>query len=277
MMPEKQLYAVLGYPISHSLSPKIHQFWLKKYQIDANYLSLPVPKNYLAEILPSLPKMGFHGANLTVPLKETILPLCDKLSDAAQKIGAVNTISFKDKKIYGDNTDANGFMTALKYKHPTHQSQKTLLIGAGGAARAVLYALLNEKTPHIIIYNRTVTRAQQLCDEFSTYYPDSSIEVSKTLQVIENIDLIINSSISGMNGENDIAFDFTKYQQPIIAYDLVYKPLKTKFLADAEKANHQIINGLDMLLYQAAYAFNVWFGVMPNIDDELREFIINAS
>ena len=273
MMTEKKLYAVLGYPINHSLSPKIHQFWLRKYQIDANYLSLPVPKNYLAEILPSLPKMGFHGANLTVPLKETALPLCDDLSDAAQKIGAVNTISFKDTKIYGDNTDANGFMTALKYKYPTHQPQKALLIGAGGAARAVLYALLNEKTPNIILYNRTIARAQALCDEFSGNYPDSNIEVSKKLQVIENIDLIVNSSICGMNGENDIAFDFTKYQQPIIAYDLVYKPLKTKFLADAKRANHHAMNGVDMLLYQAAHAFDIWFGVMPDIDDELRNII----
>ncbi len=273
MMPEKELYAVLGYPISHSLSPKIHQFWLKKHQIDANYLSLPVPKNYLAEILPSLPKMGFHGVNLTVPLKETALPLCDELSDAAQKIGAVNTIIFKNKKIHGDNTDANGFMAALKYKHPAHYSKKALLIGAGGAARAVLYALLNEKTPDIIIYNRTVERAQALCDEFSADYPDSKIEVSKTLQPIEKMDLIINSSICGMNGENDIAFDFSKHQKPLIAYDLVYKPLKTKFLEDAEQANHHVINGLDMLLYQAAYAFHIWFGVMPDIDDELRNII----
>ena len=233
-MAEKQLYAVLGYPISHSLSPKIHQFWLKKYQIDANYLALPVDKNYLAEILQSLPKMGFCGVNLTVPLKEIALSLCDELSDAAQKIGAVNTISFKNKKIYGDNTDGQGFMAALKNQHPTHESQKTLLIGAGGAARAVLYALLNEKTPEIIIHNRTVARAQQLCDEFSHVYLDSRIEVSKTLQITENIDLIINSSICGMNGENNIVFDFTNYKKPMIAYDLVYKPLKTKFLADAE-------------------------------------------
>ncbi|MCH9844638.1 MAG: shikimate dehydrogenase [Alphaproteobacteria bacterium] len=272
-MVEKQLYAVLGYPISHSLSPKIHQFWLKKHQIDANYLSLPVPKNYLSEILSSLPKMEFYGVNLTVPLKEIALPLCDELSDAARKIGAVNTIIFKGKKIYGDNTDANGFMAALKYKYPTHQSQKTLLIGAGGAARAVLYALLSEKTPHIIIYNRTLTRAEQLRDEFSAYYPDSKIEVSKTLQHIENIDLIINSSICGMNGENDIDIDFTAYGHPIIAYDLVYKPLQTKFLADAKQANHHAMNGLDMLLYQAAHAFHIWFGVMPEIDDELRNII----
>ena len=275
-MAEKQLYAVLGYPISHSLSPKIHQYWLKKHQIDASYLSLPVPKNYLADILQSLPKMGFHGVNLTVPLKETALSLCDELSDAAQKIGAVNTIIFKNKKTYGDNTDANGFMAALKYKYPSHQSQKTILIGAGGAARAVLYALLNAKTPHIIIYNRTAMRAQQLCAEFSSYYPKSKIEVSKTLQPIENIDLIINSSICGMNGENEIEFDFTKYQQPIIAYDLVYHPPQTTFLADAERANHHVMNGLDMLLYQAAHAFHLWFGVMPDIDDKLRH-LISAS
>ena len=275
-MVEKQLYAVLGYPISHSLSPKIHQYWLKKYQLDANYLSLPVPKNYLADILPSLPKMGFYGANLTVPLKETVLPLCDELSDAAQKIGAVNTIIFKDKKIYGDNTDASGFMASLKYRYPNHQSQKALLIGAGGAARAVLYALLSEKTPHIIIYNRTLIRAQKLCDEFTAYYPKSKIEVSKILQPIENIDLIINSSICGMNGENDIELDFTGYQNPIIAYDLVYHPPQTKFLADAEQANHHAMNGLDMLLYQAAHAFHLWFGVMPDIDDELRH-LISAS
>ncbi len=276
MMPEKQLYAVLGYPISHSLSPKIHQFWLKKYQIDATYLSLPVPKTYLADILSSLPKMGFYGVNLTVPLKEIALPLCDELSDAARKIGAVNTIIFKDKKIYGDNTDGQGFMAALKYQYPAHQSQKALLIGAGGAARAVLHALLNEKAPHIIIYNRTLTRAQKLRDEFSAYYPDSKIEMRKTLQTIENIDLIINSSICGMNGENDIDIDFIAYGQPIIAYDLVYKPLQTKFLKDAEQAKHHAMNGLDMLLYQAAHAFYIWFGVMPDIDDELRN-IINAS
>ncbi|MCH9853284.1 MAG: shikimate dehydrogenase [Alphaproteobacteria bacterium] len=276
-MAEKKLYAVLGYPISHSLSPKIHQFWLKKYQINANYLSLPVDKNYLADILPSLPKMGFYGVNLTVPLKEIALSLCDELSDAAQKIGAVNTIIFKGKKIYGDNTDAKGFMIALKYKYPAYQSQKAVLIGAGGAARAVLYALLNEKLPEIIIYNRTLARAEQLRDEFSAYYPKTIIKVKKSLENIENIDLIINSSICGMNGENDIDFDFAAYQQSIIAYDLVYKPLQTKFLADAKQAKHHAMNGLDMLLYQAAYAFHLWFGVMPEIDDELRKSIFDAS
>ncbi len=272
-MTEKKLYAVLGYPISHSLSPKIHQYWLKKHRIDANYLALPVDKNYLAEILSSLPKMGFYGANLTVPLKEITLSLCDELSEAAQKIGAVNTIIFKDNKIHGDNTDGYGFMASLKYRYPTQKSQKAFLIGAGGAARAVLYALLNEKTPHIIIYNRTVARAQQLCDEFSAYYPDSKIEMSKTLQHIENVDLIINSTLCGMNGKHDIEFDFRGYQKPITAYDLVYHPLQTKFLKDAEQQNHHAMNGLDMLLYQAAHAFHIWFGVMPDIDDELRNII----
>ncbi len=270
---EKKLYAVLGFPIHHSLSPKIHQFWLNKHKINANYTALPVKADYLSEIFTSLPKMGFYGVNLTLPLKEVGFSLCDELSDAAQKIGAVNMIKFKDNKVYGHNTDADGFIQSLKKQANWQSSRKTLLIGAGGAARAVLYGLLNEHTPHIVIYNRTKQRAEKLRDDFMAQYQDAQIDIVTDLDRIEGIDLIINSSSCGTNGVNDLNIDFSFYSSPITAYDLVYNPQQTKFLRDAEDSSHQAINGLGMLYYQAAFAFKGWFGEMPEIDDDLHHYV----
>ncbi len=275
MDKSQKLYAVLGDPISHSLSPKIHQFWMDEYQMNTDYVALPVAAKNFPEILTFLPKMGFHGINLTIPHKEIALPLCDELSDAAKEIGAVNTILFQNGKIFGDNTDAQGFITALKKEGncKNFTNKKAVIIGAGGASRAVIYGLLQEKVSHIAIVNRTLERAQKLCNFYQKNYDQVIFEA---LSVIEDVscdcDFIINSSSCGMNGDHDIVIDFHRFSAPII-YDLVYKPRVTKFLHDAKLAQFTAINGLGMLLYQAAYAFEIWFGVLPNVGQKLRDSI----
>lgn len=271
---EKKLYAVLGYPIKHSLSPKIHSYWIKQHQLHANYIALPVQQADLAEILPTLPKMGFHGVNLTVPLKETAMNLCDNLSAAAENIGSVNTVIFKYGKIYGDNTDADGFIAGLHENAQNIRLKKALIIGAGGSARAVLYGLLQENFSDILIYNRTVERAEKLAEFFQSRYPKTNIEIIKTLQLYENIDLIVNCTSCGMNDINPLQVDFSACTQKIIAYDLVYAPRVTQFLADADSASHIAINGLPMLFHQAAHAFEKWFGIMPIIDDALKDDVL---
>ena len=259
--------AVLGFPVSHSLSPQIHQYWLGKYHIDGSYKAIEVAPENLANQINFMKKNAFYGANITIPLKEKIIDLCDEVSNTAQKIGAVNTISFQENKVIGDNTDAQGFISDCKKQSNINsfQDKVILLIGAGGASRAIIYALLEERVAKIIIVNRTVVRAQELAQFFNKIYPTKFEIVSNLKQITESIDLIVNSSSQGMNGANDIEIDLAKFSQPII-YDIVYKPLETKLIKDAKKLNLVAINGLGMLLFQAAHAFEIWFGIFPEID-----------
>ena len=270
----KKQGAVLGFPISHSLSPQIHQYWLDKYNIDGNYKAIEVAPENLASQINFMKKNTFYGANITIPLKEKIIDLCDEVSDTAQKIGAVNTISFQENKVIGDNTDAQGFISDCKKqsKINSFQNKTILLIGAGGASRAIIYALLEERVAKIIIVNRTVARAQELAQFFNKIYPTKFEILLELKQITESIDLIVNSSSQGMNGANDIEIDLAKFSQPII-YDIIYKPLETKLIQDAKKLNLVAINGLGMLLFQAAYAFEIWFGIFPEIDTILIDKI----
>ena len=263
----KKQGAVLGFPVHHSLSPKIHQYWLDKYNIDGTYKAIETPPENLANQINFMKKNSFYGANITIPLKEKIIDLCDEVSNTAQKIGAVNTISFQENKVIGDNTDAEGFISDCKKQSHINnfQNKIILLIGAGGASRAIIYALLEERVAKIIIVNRTVARAQELAQFFSKIYPTKFEIFAEIKQVTESVDLIVNSSSQGMNGSNDIEIDFVKFSQPII-YDIIYKPLETKLIKDAKKSNLVAINGLGMLLFQAAYAFEIWFGIFPEID-----------
>ena len=265
----KKQGAVLGFPVHHSLSPKIHQYWLDKYNINGNYKAIEVAPENLANQINFMKKNAFYGANITIPLKVKIIDLCDEVSNTAQKIGAVNTISFRENKIIGDNTDAQGFISdCKKQSHISNfQNKIILLIGAGGASRAIIYALLEERVAKIIIVNRTVERAQELAQFFNIYSTKFEI-LPEIKQVTESVDLIVNSSSQGMNGINDIEIDFAKFSQPII-YDIIYKPLETKFIKDAKKSNLVAINGLGMLLFQAAHAFEIWFDIFPEIDNIL--------
>ena len=274
-----RLAGVMGWPVSHSKSPRLHGYWLAKYGIDGCYMPLPVePKNF-QEALKSLRKLGFSGVNVTIPQKEMAMPECDELSDRARHIGAVNTVTFaKDGRMLGDNTDGFGFIENLRQEVPDidFASGPAVVLGAGGASRAVLIALLDEGSPEIRIANRTRKRADDLAAEIS----DPRIKVvSWPLDPADLTDasLVVNTTSLGMVGQPKLEIDLEGLPKTALVTDIVYAPLMTDLLAQAKKRGNRVVDGLGMLLHQARPGFHRWFGIDPEVTSELREFVLSPD
>ncbi|WP_170468216.1 shikimate dehydrogenase [Ruegeria arenilitoris] len=269
------LAGVIGHPVAHSKSPKLHGHWLKTYDLAGHYVPMDVAPEDLESALRTLPKAGFVGANVTVPHKEAALRLADHVSDRAKKIGAANTLSFQsDGSIHADNTDGYGFMENLRAGAPDWNPQDgpAVVFGAGGAARAVLQALIDEGVPEILLTNRTPARADQLKEEFGP-----QITVVDWLQagnVIENAELVVNTTSLGMQGQPELRVPLDGLQPGAVVTDLVYAPLKTRLLQTAEDAGCTTVDGLGMLLHQAVPGFERWFGQRPEVTDELRATVL---
>ncbi len=266
---------VIGWPIEHSLSPKLHGYWLEKYNILGKYKKIPVPKGMLEETLNNLRDKGYAGCNITIPYKEDAFKLMDSLDDTAKAIGAVNTVVIdENKKFHGINTDAYGFIQNLYNTVPDWQAKdtKAIILGAGGASRAVLYALIQSGVPEIYILNRTLEKAQLLAEDFKignncTIYAK---EWSNDYDLFESTSLLINTTSLGMNNNSGIELDIiSKLPKTAIVYDLVYTPLYTKLLKDAEDKGCKIVTGIGMLINQAIPAFKKWFNKKPEIDNKL--------
>ncbi len=270
------LAGVIGHPVAHSKSPTLHGHWLKSYGLAGHYIPMDVAPDDLEIVLRSLPKAGFVGANVTVPHKEAALRLADNVSDRARKIGAANTLVFReDGTIHADNTDGYGFMENLRSGAPdwTPGDGPAVVFGAGGAARAVLQALVEAGVPKIMLTNRTRARADKLKDEFG-----QTITVVDWVQagnVIEDAELVVNTTSLGMQGQLELRVPLDGLQPGAVVTDLVYAPLKTHLLQTAEEAGCTVVDGLGMLLHQAVPGFESWFGVRPEVNLDLRAAVLS--
>ncbi len=269
------LAAVIGSPIAHSRSPALHAHWLRRYGIPGYYIPMDVAQADLAEVIRAMPKMGFVGANVTIPHKETVLGLADLVTDRAALIGAANTLIFrKDGKIHADNTDGYGFVENLR-SGAVDWAPKTgpaAVFGAGGAARAVLASLIDVGVPEIRLSNRTRARADGLQKEFG-----AKVKVFDWVQAGNMLDgamTVVNASSLGMVGKPDLRVPLDALSAKAVVTDLVYTPLETAFLKHASEAGCSVVDGLGMLLYQAAPAFERWFGMRPEVDDNARRIVL---
>lgn len=264
---ELQLFGIFGHPLSHTLSPAFQEAGFEKVGLRAHYLVFDLSAPYFKRAMKALKKLPLKGFNLTIPYKQTVIPYLDWLTDSARAIGAVNTVYRFGKKWYGTNTDADGFWLSLKKEwNWKAKGKNALVLGAGGAARAVLYALASHGIHSIAISNRTETKAQQLIGEFSKLFPKTNF-FSTSLDNesdVSSFDLIVNTTSVGL-GERDKAL-LTSSQIPSAGrdkkyfVDLIYNPAETAFLKVARKKGHKTLNGLPMLLYQGARAFEIWTG-----------------
>ena len=275
-MKKKLLLAgVIGDPILHSKSPILHRFWLNQNNINGHYIPLKVSKIDLELVLKTLPKMGFSGVNVTVPHKESVLKIANEITQSASQIGSANTLTFLPCGGFkADNTDGYGFLKNLEENEPTWDSSnaKVLIIGAGGASRAVISALLNSGVSKIAITNRTHERANELKEYF-----DRKIDVIKwneKEQFLGEINTLVNTTTLGMLGCENLDLPLSSINMGTIVLDLVYNPIKTTLLQNAEKQGCKIIDGLGMLLHQATPGFKEWFGVEPKITNEIRKRIL---
>ncbi|UAB88782.1 shikimate dehydrogenase [Ruegeria sp. SCSIO 43209] len=265
------LAGVIGQPIAHSRSPKLHGHWLKTYGLVGHYIPMDVAPADLETVLRTLPKAGFVGANVTVPHKEAALRLADHVSDRASVIGAANTLVFReDGSIHADNTDGYGFMANLRSGAPDWNPQDgpAVVFGAGGAARAVLQALAEAGVPEILLTNRTRTRADHLKEEFGQRI--TVVDWVQAGNVIEDAELVVNTTSLGMQGQPELRVPLDGLQPGAVVTDLVYAPLQTHLLKQAEEVGCTTVDGLGMLLHQAVPGFERWFGVRPEVDAETR-------
>ncbi len=265
------LAGVIGHPVAHSRSPKLHGHWLQTYGLAGHYVPMDVTPADLETVLRSLPKAGFVGANVTVPHKEAALRLADHVSDRASVIGAANTLVFRDDgSIHADNTDGYGFMENLRAGASDWNPQDgpAVVFGAGGAARAILSALADAGVPEILLTNRTRTRADHLKEEFGQRI--TVIDWVQAGNVIEEAELVVNTTSLGMQGQPELRVPLDGLQPGTVVNDLVYAPLRTRLLQQAEEAGCTTVDGLGMLLHQAVPGFERWFGVRPEVTAETR-------
>ena len=250
-------YLVIGNPIEHSLSPKLHNYWLNKNNIDGNYEKKLLTEEKVGEFLKFNQKIS--GINVTVPFKKTVLNYCTELTELATSSQSVNTIILSNDKIIGDNTDIYGFEQSLKDLNFNGLNKTAYILGAGGVVSSVVLALNNLGVKNIVISNRTKNKAKALAKDYN-------LIVSDWGKIID-FDIIINCTSIGLNQDDSLSLDFSKVKDKIF-YDIIYKP-KTKFLIDAESSDNQIIDGKMMFLYQAQKSFEVWHGIKPEINEEV--------
>ncbi len=262
---------VVGWPVSHSLSPRLHNFWLKKYNIAGEYKAYPVKPEELPDFINNLRKDNdFAGVNLTIPHKEAVMELLDEVDDIATTIGAVNTIIYKNGRLLGTNTDAYGFSENIK---PFISGKnKAVVLGAGGAAKAVLFALKQLGFSEIIITNRTRDRAEILSSVIS--HPLSVKNWENRNEILKDADLLVNTTSLGMTGKEALEIDLSLLPKTALVTDIVYSPLITPLLAQAQLRGNRLVDGLGMLLHQAVPAFEAWFGLRSEVTEELRQHVL---
>lgn len=265
------LAGVIGAPIAHSRSPQLHQHWLKTYGIKGFYVPLHVEQQDLRRTLESLPTMGFKGVNITIPHKEEVLRIADVVTDGAALVGAANTLIFgEDGEVHADNTDGYGFLENLKAGAPDWKSSAgpAAIIGAGGAARAVIQALLDAGVPEILLSNRTRARADRLRADFGSRVTVMDWEHAGNM--LGDAALVANTSSLGMVGKPQMQISLDKLRQDTVVTDLVYTPLKTQLLELAEQKGCLTVDGLGMLLHQGVPGFERWFGMRPEVTEATR-------
>ncbi len=259
-------FLVIGNPIEHSLSPKLHNHWIKSNNIDAIYNKKKLDISELENLLKEVKKKKINGINVTVPFKNSIIPFLDKLSNEAEKTQSVNTIFLKGETIIGHNTDIEGFEMAIKDINYDVGGKKVLLLGAGGVAPSIIVALINMQAQKILISNRTPSKAENLKKTFG------EVEIVEW-GTIPDFDMIINATTLGLKVNDNINLDFSKIGSDKFFYDVIYNPSETNFLKSAKKIGNKTENGKKMFVYQAQASFKIWNNIEPKIDKEVMEIL----
>lgn len=266
---------VVGWPIAHSKSPSIFRHWFRLNGVPARYRRLAISARDFETVLRILPRAGFRGVNVTAPHKIRAFELADAVSASARKMGAANLLSFgSDGRLHADNTDGYGFIENLKSKAPNWRAPDgpAAVLGAGGAARAVIHALLSEGVPEIRLFNRSRERATALAEESNGKIV--VLDWERRSQALDDAALLVNSTSLGMTGKAALEIDLKGLHAKAVVVDLVYAPLETDLLAAAKSKGNPVVDGLGMLLHQARPAFRAWFGIDPLVDRELREICL---
>ena len=259
-------YLVIGNPISHSYSPLLHNFWLKKYNINGVYEKEKMETNELKNLILKIKKYELNGVNVTVPFKKEIIPYLDRLTFEAEKTQSVNTVYMNDNQVIGHNTDIEGFEAAMKNTIHDINGKTILILGAGGVVPSIIFTLNKMKASKITIMNRTRAKAEALKNLFDN------------LLVVDwgnpsNFDMVINATSLGLNNKDEINLDFSKHGKGKFFYDVIYNPNETNFLRKAKLMGNKIENGKKMFIYQAAAAFNIWHNIYPKVDNETEKLL----
>jgi shikimate dehydrogenase len=273
-----QLAAVIGWPVHQSLSPRMHNYWLKQHGLTGDYVALPIAPENFATCIAALPLMGFAGANVTVPHKQAAFALCAVLDEDAHITGAVNTLIFESDAVTGLNTDVKGFAASLAagLGQAAASAGPVAVLGAGGAARAVVLALARAGAPEIRLLNRTKARSQALASALGQYTKIRLVDWGDWDAAFAGTRLLVNTTSLGMTGKPPLELSLDRLPREAAVADIVYNPLETPLLASARARGHRTMDGLGMLMHQAAPAFAAWFGVMPEVTDELRAELVKA-
>lgn len=277
MTNPSKLAAVIGWPIAQSKSPVVHGYWLKKYGIDGFYTAIPMPPAGFRAGVRKMVALGFSGANVTIPHKEAALGIANEATARARAIGAANTLVFRaDGSILADNTDGEGFLNNLLQHHPdwSPSAGPALVLGAGGAARAVIHALLEAGAPRVMLANRTRSRARNLRDHFGIRV--KVVDWDELPVVMPEVATLVNTTSLGMTGQPPLNVALRGLPVGSLVTDLVYKPLMTELLIAAQQRGNPVADGLGMLLHQAVPGFEMWFGTRPDVDAALREAVLAA-
>jgi len=259
-------FLVIGNPIDHSLSPTLHNYWIKNNGIKAIYEKQKLDESELEEFIAQIKKEKIHGANVTVPFKKIIIPFLDELSIEAEKTQSVNTLYLKDNKVVGHNTDIIGFETSIEKSKYDVVNKKILILGAGGVVPSIIFALNKMKVSKIRVSNRTKEKAVNLKESF------------KNIELIEwgdvpNFDMIINATSIGLKKEDNIKLDFSSISGNRFFYDVIYNPSETNFLKTGKKLGNKTLNGKLMFIYQGLAAFNIWHGLKPDVDENVIKLL----
>lgn len=272
-----KLAGVMGWPIGHSRSPRLHGYWLEQYGIDGAYVPLAVPPDRVEQAIRALPALGFRGCNVTVPHKEVAYRTVDRLDATAKRMGAVNTIVVgEDGALEGRNTDGFGFIENLTSGAPGWKAADgpALVIGAGGAARAVVASLLDEGAPRVWLVNRTRARADELATDIGGNIETADWVSRETL--LEGAALVVNTTTQGMAGQPPLELDLRALPGSAVVTDIVYTPLMTPLLAEARTRGNRVVDGVGMLLHQARPGFAAWFGREPEVTEGLKAAVLQG-
>ncbi len=261
-------HLIIGSPISHSLSPRIHNYWFKENNIDGNYITNEPKRNEIESVLQKIKSKEIYAMNVTVPYKQAVIPFLETKSKVAESTNSVNTIFNKNGKIHGDNTDVYGFEKSIINNQLDLKDKTVLIFGAGGVVPSIIYALKNLQIGKVYVSNRTFENAKKLKEYFNF------IEIVEWGKII-NCDLFINCTSVGLKENENLDFNFETLSGKKIFYDVIYNPSKTLFLFMAEKLGYKTINGRDMFLYQAQEAFNLWHSLRPVVDKKLIKYLYN--
>jgi len=264
-----RLAGIIGWPVSHSRSPRLHGFWLERHKIDGAYVPLPIRPDDFPAAVRGLMLAGFAGANVTIPNKIAAFEVCDTIDDTARKAGAVNTLVFKDGKISGANTDGWGFIANLRAQGVDPAAGPALILGAGGSTRAIV-PVLQDLGVQVTVTNRTRSRADALAKDLPGL---KVVDWDRRSDALPDHALLVHATPQGMHGKDPVQIDLSRAAKGAAVCDIVYVPLETPLLAEARALGLRCVEGLGMLLHQAVPGFNAWFGVEPVVDEELRRFV----